>query len=205
MSEYLQQRSRDSDDHEETFLYGPSPPRPLPRAYRPRSCTSETIPFADAEFFSNGSAKHSSLDRRRDFTFHVPPPPPPPPSLTIASEDATSLNNILDAFDDLEQAQDSDSMATTGSLDDSEDEMDILTELPMGKWSAVKSGVSMRGDNGARVDASASARQEPSGHGTARGDTSGAPLLNSQVSRAMHNKYSLFTCGTILQLVRSYP
>lgn len=161
MTEYRQQKSRESDDLEETFEYGPVPRRPQPRpraAFRPRSYASDSIPFADAEVaFSNGGSRGDSLDRRRMPKYHIPPPPPPPPPRTsLESEDSTSLNNILDALQDLGDSQDSDSdrrssMATTGSMEESEDEMDVLTELP-DKWSAARSVVvSTRCDNGARV------------------------------------------------------
>lgn len=151
MTEYRQQKSRESDDLEETFEYGPIPKRPQPRpraAYRPRSYASDSIPFADAEVtFSNSGTLGDSLDRRRLPKYHIPPPPPPPPPRTsLETEDSTSLNNILDALQDLEDS-DSDrrsSMATTGSMEESEDEMDVLTDLPD------KCVVSMRCDNGAR-------------------------------------------------------
>lgn len=149
MSEFRQQKSRDSDELEETFVYGPIPRRPQPRpraAYRPRSYASDTIPFVDAEVTIT---RGDSLDRRRLPKYNIPPPPPPPPPRTsLETEDSTSLNNILDALHDLDDS-DSDrrsSRATTGSTEESEDELDVLTALP-DKWSAV----SMRSDNSARV------------------------------------------------------
>ncbi|XP_046658641.1 uncharacterized protein LOC124352944 [Homalodisca vitripennis] len=224
MSEYRQQTSRDSDDLEETFVYsGTEPPRPQPRAYRPRSSTSDTIPFADAEVvapqgrFSNGNTKEDSLERRRVLKYLIPPPPPPPPptsvpppprnntSTTLESEDSTSLNNILDALDDLEQPDDSDedllsSMATTGSIDDSEDDLDVLTDLPVsvGKWSAIKSEVSMRdvrADNGvARVlpITPENLREQPSGHEDVRSERS-TPTSTSQLKLQVGCQLFCFT------------
>lgn len=195
MTEYRQQKSRESDDLEETFEYGPIPRRPQPRpraAYRPRSYASDSIPFADAEVtFSNGGSRGDSLDRRRLPKYHIPPPPPPPPPRTsLETEDSTSLNNILDALQDLGDSQDSDSdrrssMATTGSMEESEDEMDVLTELP-DKWSVAKSVVSMRCDNGARVspETDESGRLQPRRPDDAREDliiAAPLPTLKLQV------------------------
>jgi hypothetical protein len=59
----------------------------------------------------------SSRRRRR-----CPPPTPSPPATFLDSEDATSLNNLLDALDDLDVVEEDrrSSLATTGSSRDDE-------------------------------------------------------------------------------------
>jgi hypothetical protein len=127
------------------------------RPYRPQAST-DSIPFADAEASSGipragkplrdagtssseetvnrlpsyinkprtiKSAGTTSLRRRRP----CPPPPPSPPASFLDSEDATSLNNLLDALDDIdvveEDRRSSLTTTTTGSSRD-EDEPVIV-------------------------------------------------------------------------------
>ncbi|PSN56051.1 hypothetical protein C0J52_11799 [Blattella germanica] len=112
--------------------------------YRPRSST-DSIPFVDAdqprsrdpatsssEETVNRLASYpqtdprggaASLRRRRRY----PPPPPSPPATFLDSEDATSLNNLLDALDDLDVEEDRrSSLATTGSSRDDEVEEAVV-------------------------------------------------------------------------------
>lgn len=104
------------------------------RPFRPRSSTSDTIPFADADS-PTSYHKSSSLTRPQSCRFPLPlPPPPPTPPLaqftnetthfSIDTEDTTSLNNILDALDDLDDVSDD-------SSSEEETEDDILSPLPV--------------------------------------------------------------------------
>ncbi|XP_075223851.1 uncharacterized protein LOC142325706 [Lycorma delicatula] len=108
------------------------------RPYRPRSSTSDTIPYADADSPVSTNHKSASLSRPQSCRLPLPPPPPPPPILTVSSnftidtEDTTSLNNILDALEDLDDASDSESSS------DSEKDDDILSPLPVFNNSTLK-------------------------------------------------------------------
>jgi hypothetical protein len=120
------------------------------RPYRPRAST-DSIPFADAEGCSSklrvGKPLHdagsssseetvnrqpsctnkprilsstvTSLRHRRPY----PQPPPSPPATFLDSEDATSLNNLLDALDDIDVVDEDrrSSLTTTGSSRDDEE------------------------------------------------------------------------------------
>lgn len=119
------------------------------RPYRPRTST-DSIPFADADISSGklrvgnllrdaGTSSSeetvnrqpsrpnksrtlsvgTSLSHRRPY----PPPPPPPPASFLDSEDATSLNNLLDSLDDIDVVDEDgrSSLTTTGSSRDDEE------------------------------------------------------------------------------------
>jgi len=119
------------------------------RPYRPRAST-DSIPFADADVSSGkfrvgkllrdagtSSSEETvnrqpsrpdkprtlsagkSLSHRRP----CPPPAPSPPATFLDSEDATSLNNLLDALDDIDVVEEDrrSSLTTTGSSRDDEE------------------------------------------------------------------------------------
>jgi hypothetical protein len=121
------------------------------RPYRPRAST-DSIPFADADACSGksragkpladvgtssseetvnrhpscinkprtkSSAGKTSLRHRRP----CPPPLSSPPATFLDSEDATSLNNLLDALDDVDVVEEDgrSSLVTTGSSRDDEE------------------------------------------------------------------------------------
>ncbi|XP_069671802.1 lysine-specific demethylase 9-like [Periplaneta americana] len=118
--------------------------------YRPRSST-DSIPFVDADSSGHARAGSLSQDagtssseetvNRHPHHTHInnpralsagstphrrrqryPPPPPSPPATFLDSEDATSLNNLLDALEDLDVVEEDrrSSLATTGSSRDDE-------------------------------------------------------------------------------------
>ena len=120
------------------------------RPYRPRSST-DSIPFVDAdstcghprtgalsrdpatsssEETVNRHPPHYQYDNRNPCAApsarrrrRYPPPPPSPPATFLDSEDATSLNNLLDALDDLGVEEDRrSSLATTGSSRDGDED-----------------------------------------------------------------------------------
>jgi hypothetical protein len=119
--------------------------------YRPQAST-DSIPFADADACSGkyrtgkplGYAGTSSSEERVNrypsynnkpltkssagttasrHRRHCPPPPPSPPASFVDSEDATSLNNLLDALDDVDVVEEDrrSSLTTTGSSRDDEE------------------------------------------------------------------------------------
>jgi len=121
------------------------------RPYRPRAST-DSIPFADADISSGklrvgkllrdaGTSSSeetvnrqpsrpnkprtlsagTSLSHRRP----CPPPPPSPPATFLDSEDATSLNNLLDALDDVDIVEEDgrSSLTTTVSSRDDEEQV----------------------------------------------------------------------------------
>lgn len=129
--------------------------------YRPRA-SIDSIPFADADSSSGqpcagnlsrdpgtssseetvnrnppcpntknprttSSAGSTSRRRRR-----CPAPTPSPPATFLDSEDATSLNNLLDALDDLDVVEEDrrSSLATTGSSRDDEESVVVHNAPP---------------------------------------------------------------------------
>lgn len=119
------------------------------RPYRPRAST-DSIPFADADTSSNKirvgkppldegtSSSEETVNRQPSRTNKprtvsagtalrhrrpCPPPPPSPPATFLDSEDATSLNNLLDALDDIDVVEEDrrSSLTTTGSSRDDEE------------------------------------------------------------------------------------
>ena len=119
------------------------------RPYRPRAST-DSIPFADADTSSGKvrvgkplrdagtSSSEETVNRQPSRTnkprtvsagtsLHhrrpCPPPPPSPPATFLDSEDATSLNNLLDALDDIDLVEEDrrSSLTTTGSSRDDEE------------------------------------------------------------------------------------
>ncbi|RZF42292.1 hypothetical protein LSTR_LSTR003910 [Laodelphax striatellus] len=116
----------------------------LGRPYRPRSSTSETIPFADSPDsppslitpkipLKTGATPPPLTNCRtqmgRSTTLPLPPPPPSPPHRIhmIDTEDTTSLNNILDAINDLpDQSSEEGSVA---DFEEEKEEDDCLTPL----------------------------------------------------------------------------
>lgn len=120
------------------------------RPYRPRAST-DSIPFADAEACSgklrvgkslrdaDSSSSEETVNRQPSCTNKpstlsstvtslryrrpCPPPPPFPPATFLDSEDATSLNNLLDALEDIDVVDEDrrSSLTTTGSSRDDEE------------------------------------------------------------------------------------
>jgi len=119
------------------------------RPYRPRAST-DSIPFADADTSSgktragkplhdaDTSSSEETVNRQPSRTNKprtisavtalrhrrpCPPPPPSPPATFLDSEDATSLNNLLDALDDIDVVEEDrrSSLTTTGSSRDDEE------------------------------------------------------------------------------------
>jgi hypothetical protein len=119
------------------------------RPYRPRAST-DSIPFADADTSSgklrvgkplreaDTSSSEETVNRQTSRTNKphtvsagtslrhrrpCPPPPPSPPATFLDSEDATSLNNLLDALDDIDVVEEDrrSSLTTTGSSRDDEE------------------------------------------------------------------------------------
>jgi hypothetical protein len=119
------------------------------RTYRPRAST-DSIPFADADTSSGKlrvgkplreagtSSSEETVNRQQSCSNkprtvpagtslrHLrpcPPPPPSPPATFLDSEDATSLNNLLDALDDIDVVEEDrrSSLTTTGSSRDDEE------------------------------------------------------------------------------------
>ncbi|XP_039282976.1 uncharacterized protein LOC111057093 [Nilaparvata lugens] len=122
----------------------------LGRPYRPRSSTSETIPFADSPDSpsilppkispkSGGpSPPHNCRLQMGRYPLPLPPPPPSPPSLStpphrihmIDTDDTTSLNNILDAIEDLpDESSEGSVFEEEEGVDGKEEEEDRLTPL----------------------------------------------------------------------------
>ena len=128
------------------------------RPYRPRAST-DSIPFADADTCSGklrigmplrdaGTSSSEETVNRQTFcankprtissagtSLHhrrpCPPPPPSPPATFLDSEDATSLNNLLDALDDIDVVEEDrcSSLTTTGSSR-ADDEPAVLRNGP---------------------------------------------------------------------------
>jgi hypothetical protein len=119
------------------------------RPYRPRAST-DSIPFADADTSSgkiragkplrdaDTSSSEETVNRQSSRTNKprtqsavtslrhrrpCPPPPPSPPATFLDSEDATSLNNLLDALDDIDVVEEDgrSSLTTTGSSREDEE------------------------------------------------------------------------------------
>lgn len=138
MSNYRQQTSRDSDDLEETlYVYGGvSNERP----YRPRSTASDTIPFADSDVdtkYVNGRTQEN-VDTSCRHSLQASVERSSLMSSTLDSEDSTSLNNLLDALDGLENSESDDEIRRplvlpTIVVDDGEFQQevtDVVGELP---------------------------------------------------------------------------
>ena len=119
------------------------------RPYRPRAST-DSIPFADADIScgrprvgkplrdAGTSSSEETVNRQPSRTnkpcnlsagtslrhrLPCPPPPPSPPATFLDSEDATSLNNLLDALDDVDVVEEDgrSSLTTTGSSRDDDE------------------------------------------------------------------------------------